>query len=959
VPGTGGTVLVIKRCGGEWMYCYFDKWIRPAFVAMLVCGVGATAPAQVTTTVLRNFEDNTVGGATNLTNANSSISVVAADNSVAVSNVSEGGSRRLRLDNPDAASVPTNGCVLTIPNAISGPGNWLVTAEVKVVNATTGGTNMIDSFGMAVRAGGTTTAKIPDSNAGYVMNLYDNAATAANLGYQTIGGAVQNTGAGSSDLTIYFGTDPSKSDDLGVPSGERLPTNDGNNNGRHRSAINSWGSSSNYVLIDNIKITGPGNFGEDRVFWCSVFDNVYTQSALENMLVQAKNNNFNTFVIQARYRADRSYRKNRDFATYSNNEVAFKASVDSTFDPVQYAIDRGRELGLRVYAAWSLFLVTDASGSLPGYIPSNTVTWVYNGGSPRVQVNADSEGLWMDPGMAASRAYNLQIVMDFLQNYDVDGIIFDRIRYASNTFGYNPTALTEMQIAGTPAPTDANFIAKRQQAVTTFLKEAYTAATNMKPWMVVGTVPIAFGDDLGETYNRVFQAWWQWSSAASVNRSISFGVCDLIMPQYYRQWDTGSGLAGPAANQRLMLKAAFGDPVAKSSAPGDMGLMPGANMVVDPLFYFITPTSDATDANNTAAQIAQNACDTRGNPANLSSPVITYPLNGWGIYSADAIVATEHSATNISRLHAANTSHCGTDVLASAAPVSDFLMKAGYDKTAPNPVTGASAVGGFRQATLTWNTPAAAADGETPSRYLIYRAASSGLKPFYANQIAKTTTVTGNSFTDNGAAAGTYYYLIVPVDDYNNKGTGVQVGPVVVQGLDIYVQSRLTVAQGSGKTPAPTYEDNFTGTQNTSTKSTAVPSAIRGDGSRFTGTVGQTATFRPNITQSGYYNIYITAGLPGDNVEATASYVATNQSSDRTGSVVIKTKVASPTPGLTNAWLLLQSNVPMPLGQAKGITFTNVNGNNSTGFRFVMDAVRYELITPDPLGSGVGDWTMY
>src|SRR5690606_6103560 len=152
--------------------------------------------------------------------------------------------------------------------------------------------------------------------------------------------------------------------------------------------------------IDNIKRIGPGNFGEERHLWISVGDGFTNLATLENYIQQAFANGFNSIDILVRYRANRYFNNNRDFSTYTNNEPYAGGANDSN-DPIQYAIDRGHELGMRVYGAFSTFLVTDGHNSYPGVMPGGSVTYMYNGGSPVPQTTSDdSSGLWADPGRA-------------------------------------------------------------------------------------------------------------------------------------------------------------------------------------------------------------------------------------------------------------------------------------------------------------------------------------------------------------------------------------------------------------------------------------------------------------------------------------------------------------------------------------------------------------------------------
>src|SRR5690606_14189425 len=144
-----------------------------------------------------------------------------------------------------------------------------------------------------------------------------------------------------------------------------------------------------------------------------------------------------------------------------------------------------------------------------------------------------------------------------------------------------------------------------------FLGSLYTEITNRKPWMIVGTVPIAYGVGMNDSYNDVMQSWPKWSAQIVGNRTVTFGGEDLIQPQFYRQWNSG-GPGGvynaPDSNRTLMEKALYGD---TAIDPLDYGLMPGAVTNVAPLFATLGLPSSTADAVNTANAIAANICDTQ------------------------------------------------------------------------------------------------------------------------------------------------------------------------------------------------------------------------------------------------------------------------------------------------------------------------------------------------------------
>ncbi len=905
------------------------KNITSILFALLPAGLLAASP--VDTVVLSDFE----GALPTIARATGANSSASGDSSSAFSVASEGGSQRLQMTDPGGN---VNGVVVTIPNAFSEAGFYMVTSDVKVNNTAAG---PIATFGMAAKVGSPSNARVSDVNAGYILNLPDRPTNAATFGYQTIGAGVQVSAGGTfpKDLTLYFSTDPS-TDPIGTPGEPHADFA-----GPHRGSASTWPVATNTsaVYIDNIKRIGPGSFGEERHCWISIGDGLTSLANIETYITQAKANGFNCIDILVRYRANHYYIKNRNFNTYQHNEP-FGNGANAGNDPVQYAIDRGHELGMRVYGAFSCFLVTDGNNNYPSAMPAGSVTYVYRGPgtAPTPQTAGtggdDKSGLWADPGRADVRAHTINVLKDLVQNYDLDGIIFDRIRYQGNNFGYNPQALIEMGYnpASPPDPQSVAFEKKRQEVITTFLHDAYVAVTDMKPWMIVGTVPIAYVTSFNDTYNRVFQSWPKWSAIPTANRTITFGAEDLIQPQFYRQWNSGGpggSYNAPGANRVLMTKALYGDQV---SDPMDYGLMPGSNTNVAPLFATLE-IDDATDAANTAQALADNICDTQS---------AGYPLNGSGIFSAESLLIPSQAfgTSMISRIRSATTA-CGPDVMSSAAPLPDYLMKDGYDNTPPLAIFGGTATSQQYYATITWNTPAAATDGEVPVHYLIYRSTSSSVRELYSNQVGVSQTITGNSFTDGPfPTAGNYYYKIVPVDDYNNKGTATLVGPVSVVSADVIVESRLS---NGNVTPSPTYVESG-GMFPTTSKSSAP--GLTGSGARYGTTINQTATFRPNLPVPGGYNIYVTMG-PGNNNDALTEYTITGSGPLITG----QKRLVFTDANLVNQWALLSANVQFAAGTNGTLRFKNLDGNGSSpGNRFVMDAVRFELVS-----SGVDDWQLY
>lgn len=908
--------------------------IRYCLGLVLASLLYSPAQAVVSNVIIADFDSTgspsySAVTATNSPAGNSSFSAATVVSDPAIAPTE--GPNVLRMTDPGGLR---NGILVEIPNAIPAAGHYVITADIKV-NSTA--TAPISTFGMGLKLGGPNSTPIDDINAAYIPNLPQNPTNGSALGYQTIGASIRATsGPFPRSVTLYFSTDVS----VGP-----FKSADGDFTGPHRGSGSAWPEVSNTssVYIDNIRRIGPGNYGEERCMYISIGDSMNNLGALETKIRQAKTEGYNAICILARYRANRFYIKNRNFATYTHSEPMHN-SVSNGNDPLQKAIDIGHDEGMKVYAAFSCFLVSDGVNQpYPAHMPTGSITYVYNGGSPRAQNTTDSpEGLWADPGRADVRAHTINVLKDLVENYDIDGVLFDRVRYSGNgnpanlAAGYNPQARADMGVVGVPAPSNSAFINARQEAITTFLHDAYEAVTDMKPWVVVGTTPIAYGNNLSNTYTDVMQSFPKWTGRKTANRTISFGVQDTVHPQFYRQHDSGGANAAPQANRDLIRKAMYGE---IGNDPLDFGLMPGANVNLNPLFFIPLPLSSATDADLTAGAIATNICDTRNYP--------TYASNGFGIYNARPLLtAADSYGVRMTDRIAAKSTACGTDILGTAAPHPDFLMKEGWDSTPPNNLTSVNASANGVTVNLSWSPPGAAADGDVPTRYLVYRSTNSTVPMYYENQRGVTTDITGTSYVDFGGN-GNFYYRVVPVDEYNNKATGFVVGPVSMTS-DVVLESRLS----NGALNTAHYSES--GALSDTTSESVMPGVLVNGGSRYGTALGISGTFTPNLPVAGKYNVYVTLATasggdsPGPSNNANAGVQIINS-----GSTVNTSVVLAPGPTISNTWKLLASEVQFAAGTSGYIRFTNNGGSG----RFCMDAVKFELVAPEQ--SAVNDWQLY
>jgi hypothetical protein len=202
--------------------------------------------------------------------------------------------------------------------------------------------------------------------------------------------------------------------------------------------------------------------------------------------------------------------------------------------------------------------------------------------------------------------------------------------------------------------------------------------------------------------------------------------------------------------------------------------------------------------------------------------------------------------------------------------------------------------------------------------------------------------------------------VTVRVTDNNGVTRSTTLNWEVSDANEILVESRVATMAGSGNYPNPAYTES--GSFSNTTSKSGAPGVV-GAGSRFSTTVNNSATFSPGISKPGFYSVYVT--LDGrdtsPNNNAHANYTITHNGAPVTGSIYLSTDTGSGgTAGLEDGWLPIATNVLFAEGQSGsvgGITFTNVDGNASTGGRFVMDAVKFVYTGPD--NTGVAGWELY
>jgi len=255
--------------------------------------------------------------------------------------------------------------------------------------------------------------------------------------------------------------------------------------------------------------------------WPKSTDRAEQQSSLREMIEQVERAHFNTIFFQVRGRADAMYRSR--YEPWSS-QLAGALGKDPGWDPLQFVLDEAHARGIEVHAWFNTFFVKAGpkpSESWPPHLILNHPDWVQQ----------YKEEWWLDPGLPQVRTYLVNVAMDIVRNYDVDGIHFDFIRYPGPDYPDNAT----YRRYGKNKKREE----WRRENINQFVRAVYDSVVAAKPWVKVGSTPIGVYVNIQngsgwQSYHSLFQDSRAWLREKKH---------DYLVPQLY--WTLGNRPGDP------------------------------------------------------------------------------------------------------------------------------------------------------------------------------------------------------------------------------------------------------------------------------------------------------------------------------------------------------------------------------------------------------------------------------
>lgn len=305
--------------------------------------------------------------------------------------------------------------------------------------------------------------------------------------------------------------------------------------------------------------TGVTANSEVRALWV-VRTTLTSVPKIQAMVKAARENGFNTLIVQVRGRGDAYYRSSREPRATELKDQS------PEFDPLAVTLAEAKQRGLKVHA-WlntSLLANLDALPTDPKHVYNRHPEWLavprpvaaelykMSPGDPRYRARivewskanrGELEGVYTGPANAKVREHIYKIWMDVLKNYEVDGLHFDYVRLASPDFDYSRTSLDKFRkwlepklskeersqlkqsSKNNPLVAPETYADKfgefQREQITMLVQRIYRGVKKQKPQVTVSAAVFANHE---QAYTRRFQDWRRW---------LSMGILDVACPMAY------------------------------------------------------------------------------------------------------------------------------------------------------------------------------------------------------------------------------------------------------------------------------------------------------------------------------------------------------------------------------------------------------------------------------------------
>jgi uncharacterized lipoprotein YddW (UPF0748 family) len=222
------------------------------------------------------------------------------------------------------------------------------------------------------------------------------------------------------------------------------------------------------------------------------------KAELVRLLDKAAALNLNAVVLQVRPACDAIYpSKLEPWSEFLTGQMG-KASKPA-YDPLAFAVEQAHRRGLQLHAWFNPYRASHPSGKGP--ISARHVS----NKLPEAVVEY-GDYLWLDPSNPQAAQHSLDVILDVVRRYDIDGVHFDDYFYPypinekplATEGNQKPTARKlpfpddktwKAYVDATPKQQRLSRDDWRRESVNRFIRNVYEEVKREKPWVLFGVSP--------------------------------------------------------------------------------------------------------------------------------------------------------------------------------------------------------------------------------------------------------------------------------------------------------------------------------------------------------------------------------------------------------------------------------------------------------------------------------------
>ena len=299
---------------------------------------------------------------------------------------------------------------------------------------------------------------------------------------------------------------------------------------------------------------------EYRAFWVDAWGaGILNQGEVDKLLGvvgnpdskgDIRNANCNMVIVQVRRNCDANYPSSMGEpymgglspAQFNSLQAVINAAHDTTGGKQRIEVHAWivtfRTSGGAVYAAHSS-TPTGSLTNLDNYWPSRT------------DAGAETGDRNLDPGHPLVEEYTTNVCMDLVNNFDIDGVHYDYIRFTANNEGFNPTSVARYNarygLTGQPSSSSEQFKQWRRDQINALVRRVYAKVQASKPnvkvsgsfvtWNPSPTASTRAAFQGARPYYDVYSDWDSWMQEGTMDVGIPMTYYNYAsLPTDWTKW---------------------------------------------------------------------------------------------------------------------------------------------------------------------------------------------------------------------------------------------------------------------------------------------------------------------------------------------------------------------------------------------------------------------------------------